>query len=190
MPFVNSIYPYISVYRLDHRCGKRKKTKTYGLEGLNAPLRQGSSLRQQPCPTNGPTATRQLVRQSFVFYLILFKKHCVCYSVALAGEIAILFTSRSLFKRHGLLSRIWQLTIPSFVFSSFRKYACYALVMHYYINRRVISVLDCCSSSSGMMFHFNWNPVPTYLEQGSILAVTKRELEKLTTKAYRVGNER
>nr|WP_083792263.1 hypothetical protein [Prevotella sp. oral taxon 472] len=62
--------------------------------------------------------------------------------------------------------------------------------MHYYINRRVISVLDCCSSSSGMMFHFNWNPVPTYLEQGSILAVTKREFEKLTTKAYRVGNER
>ncbi|EEX52881.1 hypothetical protein HMPREF6745_1614 [Prevotella sp. oral taxon 472 str. F0295] len=58
MPFVNSIYPYISVYRLDHRCGKRKKTKTYGLEGLNTPLRQGSSLRSQPCPTNGPTATR------------------------------------------------------------------------------------------------------------------------------------
>ena len=77
MPFVNSIYPYISVYRLEHRCGKRKKTKTYGLEGLNAPLRQGSSLRSQPCPTNGPTATRQLVRQSFVFYLILFKKHRV-----------------------------------------------------------------------------------------------------------------
>ena len=35
----------------------RKKTKTYGLEGLYAPLRQGSSLRSQPCPTNRPTAT-------------------------------------------------------------------------------------------------------------------------------------
>ena len=73
MPFVNSIYPYMSVCRLDHRCGKRKKTKTYGLEGLNAPLRQGSLLHSQPCPTNGPTATRQLVRQPFVFYLILLK---------------------------------------------------------------------------------------------------------------------
>ena len=58
MPFVNSIYPYMSVCRLDHRCGKRKKTKSYGLEGLNALIRQGSSLRSQPCPTNEPTATR------------------------------------------------------------------------------------------------------------------------------------
>ena len=62
--------------------------------------------------------------------------------------------------------------------------------MYYYINRRAMNVLDDCSMSSGMMFHFNWNPVPTYLEQGSILAVTKRELKKLAIKAYRVGNER
>ena len=43
---------------------------------------------------------------------------------------------------------------------------------------------------SGMLFQLNWNTVPTYLEQGSILAVTKRELKKLTTRAYRVGSER
>ena len=63
-------------------------------------------------------------------------------------------------------------------------------MMHYYINRRVIYVLDGCSMLSGMLFQLNWNPVPTYLEQGSILAVTKRELKKLTTKAYQVENER
>ena len=63
-------------------------------------------------------------------------------------------------------------------------------MMHYYINRRAMNVLDCCSSSSGMMFHFNWNPVPTYLEQASILAVTMRDVKNLTSKAYRVGNER
>jgi len=42
---------------------------------------------------------------------------------------------------------------------------------------------------SGMLFQLNWNPVPTYLEQHSILAVTRRELKKLTTKAYQVENE-
>ena len=62
--------------------------------------------------------------------------------------------------------------------------------MHYYINRRVTSVLDGCSMLSGMLFQLNWNTVPTYLEQGSILAVTKRELKKLTTRACWVGNER
>ena len=61
---------------------------------------------------------------------------------------------------------------------------------HYYINRRVISVLDACSISSGMLFQLNWNAVPTYLEQESILAVTRLELKKLTTRAYRVENER
>jgi len=57
MSFVNNICPHI---RLSTRqqMGKCKKTKTYGLEGLYAPLRQGSSLRSQPCPTNRPTATR------------------------------------------------------------------------------------------------------------------------------------
>jgi len=44
--------------------------------------------------------------------------------------------------------------------------------------------------SSGMMFQLSWNAVPTYLEQGSILAITRRELKKLTTRAYRVANER
>ena len=62
--------------------------------------------------------------------------------------------------------------------------------MHYYINHRVKYVLDSCSMLSGMLFQLNWNPVPTYLEQGSILAVTRRELKKLTTKAYQVENER
>ncbi len=62
--------------------------------------------------------------------------------------------------------------------------------MHYYINRRVKYVLDGYSMLSGMLFQLNWNPVPTYLEQGYILAGTKRELKKLTTRAYWVGNER
>jgi len=43
---------------------------------------------------------------------------------------------------------------------------------------------------SGMLFQLNWNPVPTYLEQESILAVTRQELKKLTTRAYRVRSER
>jgi len=63
-------------------------------------------------------------------------------------------------------------------------------MVHDYINRRVKHVLDCCSMLSGMLFQLNWNPIPTYLEQESNLAVTKQELKKLTTKAYRVGRER
>ena len=43
---------------------------------------------------------------------------------------------------------------------------------------------------SGMLFQLNWNTVPTYLEQESILAVTRLELKKLTTRAYRMRNER
>ena len=62
-------------------------------------------------------------------------------------------------------------------------------MMHDYINRRVIYVLDGCSMSSGMLFQLNWSTVPTYLERGSILAVTKGELKKLTIRAYRMGNE-
>ena len=62
--------------------------------------------------------------------------------------------------------------------------------MHYYINRHVKYVLDCCSMLSGMLFQLNCNPIPTYLEQGSILAVPKRELIMPTTKAYQVENER
>ena len=62
--------------------------------------------------------------------------------------------------------------------------------MHYYINRRVKYILDSCSMLSGMLFQLNWNPVPTYLEQESILAVTRLELKKLTTRAYRVEDER
>ena len=61
--------------------------------------------------------------------------------------------------------------------------------MHDNINRRVICVLDGRSMLSGMLFQLNWNTVPTYLEQESNLAVTKRELKKLTTSAYRVGSE-
>ena len=63
-------------------------------------------------------------------------------------------------------------------------------MMHYLINRRVKYVLDSCSMLSGMLFQLNWNPVPTYLEQGYILAITKLELKKLTTRAYRVEDER
>ncbi|KDR52478.1 hypothetical protein HMPREF1991_01431 [Hoylesella loescheii DSM 19665 = JCM 12249 = ATCC 15930] len=36
----------------------------------------------------------------------------------------------------------------------------------------------------------NWNTVPTYLEQESNLTVTRRELKKLTTRAYLVRRER
>ena|GEM_PF-1385507 len=56
--------------------------------------------------------------------------------------------------------------------------------MHYYIKRRVKCILDACSMLSGMLFQLNWNPIPTYLEQRSSLAVTERELKKLTTRAY------
>ena len=55
--------------------------------------------------------------------------------------------------------------------------------MHDYINRRVKHVLDSCSMLSGMLFQLSWNAVPTYLEQGSILAVTRWELKKLTIRA-------
>jgi hypothetical protein len=41
-----------------------------------------------------------------------------------------------------------------------------------------------------MLFQLNWNTIPAKMEQGSILAITGRELKKLTTRAYRVGNER
>jgi len=63
-------------------------------------------------------------------------------------------------------------------------------MMHDYINRRVKYVLDGCSMLSGMQFQLNWNTVPTYLEQESSLATTKRELKKLTTSAYQVRRER
>ena len=63
-------------------------------------------------------------------------------------------------------------------------------MMHYYINRRAKHILDACSISSGMLFQLNWNAVPTYLEQESNLAVTRLELKKLTTRAYRVEDER
>ena len=63
-------------------------------------------------------------------------------------------------------------------------------MMQYLINRRVKYVLDSCSMLSGMLFQLNWNAVPTYLEQESNLAVTRLELKKLTTRAYRVEDER
>ena len=55
---------------------------------------------------------------------------------------------------------------------------------HYYINRCVISVLDAYSMLSGMLFQLNWNAVPTYLEQESILAITMRKLNSLTARVY------
>ena len=58
-------------------------------------------------------------------------------------------------------------------------------MMHDYINRRVIYVLDTCSMLAGMLFQLNWNPVPTYLEQGSILAVTLQFTQKLVVIANR-----
>ena len=99
-------------------------------------------------------------------------------------------TSSVLFKRHGILSRTRPLTIPPFAFSLFRKCVFYAPIMHYYINRRVKYLLDGCSSWVGMLFQLNWNTVPTYLEQESNLAVTRRKQKKLTTRAYRVRRER
>ena len=63
-------------------------------------------------------------------------------------------------------------------------------MLHDYIKRRVKYILDGCSMLSGMLFQLNWNLVPTYLEQGSILAVTRRELNKLTRRAYWVGSGR
>ena len=63
-------------------------------------------------------------------------------------------------------------------------------MMHDYINRRAKYVLDGCSMLSGMLFQFSWTQVPTNLEQESILSITRQELKKLTTRAYRVGNEK
>ena len=63
-------------------------------------------------------------------------------------------------------------------------------MMHYYINRGVTYVLDDCSMLSGMLFQLNWNTVPTYLEQPSILAVTTRDVKKLITRAYWARCER
>ena len=63
-------------------------------------------------------------------------------------------------------------------------------MMYHYINRRVKHVLDGCSMLSGMQFQLSWNAVPNYLEQESNLAVTKRELKKLTARAYLVRRER
>ena len=86
-----------------------------------------------------------------------------------------------LFRGPGFLSRTRQSTLSSFAFSQFRECVFYALIMHYQINRHVKCILDGCSMSSGMLFQLNWNTVPTYLEQGSILAVTRLEPKKLTT---------
>ena len=93
-------------------------------------------------------------------------------------------TSPILFRGHGFLSRTRQSTLPSFAFSSFRECAFYALMMHYYINRRVKCILDGCSMLSGMLFQLNWNTVPTYLEQESNLVEQKREVLKRCSKSY------
>ena len=41
----------------------------------------------------------------------------------------------------------------------------------------------------GRLFHIIWNAVPVELEHGWSLVLTRRELKKLTTRAYWVGNE-
>ena len=51
-------FAFISVYRLDDRCGKRKKTKAFGLALLMYNLGRVGRRCSQPCPTNRPTATR------------------------------------------------------------------------------------------------------------------------------------
>ena len=56
---------------------------------------------------------------------------------------------------------------------------------HYYINRRVIYVLDACSMLSGMLFQLNWNTIPANLEQGYILVVTLQFTQKLVMIANR-----
>jgi hypothetical protein len=61
--------------------------------------------------------------------------------------------------------------------------------MHYEIIRRVIYVLDGCSILYGMLFQLIWNPVPDEMEQGYILAETKREFKKFTTRVCKVVNE-
>ena len=58
-------------------------------------------------------------------------------------------------------------------------------MMHYLIINCVKDVLDGCSMLSGMLFQLNWNAVPTYLEQGSILAVTLQFTQKLVVIANR-----
>ena len=58
-------------------------------------------------------------------------------------------------------------------------------MMHYLIIHCVKDVLDTCSMLSGMLFQLNWNPVPTYLEQGYILVVTLQFTQKLVMIAHR-----
>ena len=58
-------------------------------------------------------------------------------------------------------------------------------MMNYYINRRVIYVLDTCSMLFGMLFQLNWNTIPANLEQGYILAVTLQFTQKLVVIANR-----
>ena len=58
-------------------------------------------------------------------------------------------------------------------------------MMHYLIIHCVKDVLDTCSMLSGMLFQLNWNPVPTYLEQGYILVVTLQFIQKLVVIANR-----
>ena len=40
-----------------------------------------------------------------------------------------------------------------------------------------------------MLFQLNWNTIPTNPEQGYILALTRRDLKKFTTRAYQAANE-
>ena len=58
-------------------------------------------------------------------------------------------------------------------------------MMHYLIIHCVKDVLDTCSMLSGMLFQLNWNPVPTYLEQGYILVVMLQFTQKLVVIVHR-----
>ncbi|KDR51428.1 hypothetical protein HMPREF1991_02517 [Hoylesella loescheii DSM 19665 = JCM 12249 = ATCC 15930] len=48
----------ISVYRLADRWDKHKKTNTYGIVFSLCRFGRVGRYHSQPCPSNGPTATR------------------------------------------------------------------------------------------------------------------------------------
>ena len=149
--------------------------------------RQGSSLRSQPCPINGPTAMRQLVRQPFVFYLILLKKYGILfrtrveiryvnYRVALDDEIAICFLSNLVQKSivpcaefsHRLML-VWQylggsfhsLSPPTTPLSYLQKPSFIPRTISYC--SELFNLPPCCSLV-GTLFQLSWNSVPIQLE--------------------------
>ncbi|KDR52135.1 hypothetical protein HMPREF1991_01760 [Hoylesella loescheii DSM 19665 = JCM 12249 = ATCC 15930] len=65
-------------------------------------------------------------------------------------------------------------------------YRCiYTPLALWFINLRAgTSILECCSTSSGTLFHHKWNRVPSYMEHCYTLAITWQVLKKHTTRAY------